>query len=346
MSDTDIEYDDDQFNSDDDKIEDNEEDHENETKSPGTLLVKKKHGGTIDDKTVSANPLDADLLPASDSEQTEVRKAEAESKLLRNVEDEAAKQQIKAKLAAAQSTFGKLSNPPKEAANDNFRPIVSWPLMDQLTRKTFEPDRERRAKNVISARYLREMLDTIGADSLGQSVHLPGKSASGDHDMQRTESGRVFFEQGQTLDRKKGTHDTKNGENEAQRFDGPLRRAKKSLPVGNSGFDLPFPLRKLAACEELDAVIAAVGPMLWPYLRAAISENATMTDIGLALGVKRFQAPREGTAIIRRGLTAAMEALAKINAPKDEPQRKPPVPEKSRGHFLNQTRNYVVKNAA
>src|ERR1700751_1170035 len=96
----------------------------------------------------------------------------------------------------------------------------------------------------------------------------------------------------------------------------------------------------------LDAVIAAVGPMLWPYLRAAISEKATMTDSGLALGVKRFQAPREGTAIIRRGLTAAMEALAKINAPKDEPQRKPPVPEKSRGHFLNQTRNYIVKNAA
>jgi hypothetical protein len=35
--------------------------------------------------------------------------------------------------------------------------------MDQLTRSTFEPDRERRAKIAISARYIRELIDAASA---------------------------------------------------------------------------------------------------------------------------------------------------------------------------------------
>jgi hypothetical protein len=265
----------------------------------------------------------------------------AEPELPRAVADAKARRQAKEKLAAAQAKFGKLPKSPKEPANDNFRPTVSWPLMDQLTRKTFEPDKERRTKNIISARYLRELIDTAEADSLGSSVYLPGKSAPTDFDMQRMESGKVWFEHGQTLDRRKVTYDNKNGEADAERYSGSVRTAKKSLPVGSGGFDLPFPVRALAAREELDAIIAAVGP-LWPYLLQAISYNATMTDIGLSRGVKRFQAPYVGTATIRLALTAAMEALDRLNGINDEPRRTTPMPEKSRGHFLNLARGPVI----
>ena len=106
---------------------------------------------------------------------------------------------------------------------------MSWPLMDQLTRRAFEPDKEQRTKNIVLARYLREVIDNAEADSLGLSVYLPGKSASGDYDVQRTESGKVFFEHGQTLDRRKVTYDEKNGEADAERYSGSPRTAKKSL---------------------------------------------------------------------------------------------------------------------
>ena len=356
-NDNDIDYSDNEMEDSDDKIKDSDDESQDEdaTRRLGAACVNKKHGGMIDHETGTANPLDAELLPTTtpQHEEIEVRRGkkaeddeERESKLPRAVAVTTAKQQFKEKLKAAQAKFGKLPNPPKKASNDNFRPVVSWPLMDQLTRKTFEPDKERRTKNIISARYLRELIDTAEADSLGSSVYLPGKTAPGDHDMQRTESGKVFFEHGQTLDRRKVIYDEKNGEADAERYSGSPRTAKKSLPVGNSGFDLPFPVRGMEAREELDAIIAGVGPTLWPYLLMAISYNATMTDIGLALGVKRYQAPREGTAIIRRALTAAMETLGRINGVKDETPRPTPLPEKSRGSFRNQARGPVIKVAA
>jgi hypothetical protein len=340
-------------------VQDNDEGQdENETKRLGAAFVKKKHGSTIDHETGSAIPTDADLLPTPDDpeqEQTEVRRGrkvedddEAEPELSRDVDSKTAKQQFKEKLAAAHAKFGKLPNPPKDAANDNYsRPTVSWPLMDQLTRSTFEPDRERRAKMTISARYIRELIDMAIADQVGSSVHIPAKSAATDHDVQRTESGNVYFEHGQSLDRRKVTYDNKDGEADAERYSGSVRTAKKSLPVG--GFDPhrddPFPVRILVAREELALITAAVGP-LWPHLLATLIQNYSMTDIGELLGVKSAQASIVGTAHIRFALTCAMEALDSINRVKDEPRRKLPMPEKSRGSFRNQARGPVIKVAA
>jgi hypothetical protein len=334
-------------------IQDNEEGQdENETKRLGATFVKTKHGSTIDHNTVTAIPTDADVLPTPDSEQEEVevrrgKKAEdddkAEPELSRAVASTIAKQQFKEKLAAAQANFGKLAKLPKEAANDNTRPTVSWPLMEQLTRSTFEPNRERRAKMAASARYILQLIDTAIADQVGASIHIPGKNATTDHDVQRTESGNVYFEHGQTLDRRKVTYDNKDGEAGAERYSGSVRRAKKSNPVG--GFDPhrddPFPVRGLVAREELDVIIAAVGPM-WPLLLATMIQNYSMTDVGEALGVKSAQASIVGTAFIRFALTVAMEALDRMNGDKDEPQRKLPMPDKSRGHFLNLSRGPVI----
>jgi hypothetical protein len=331
---------------------DNESDsihEENETATKGAYHVKKKHGRTVDHTTVSANPVDADLLAdlatVPEQEQIEVRRGkkaeddeEREPELPRAVAPAIVKQQNKERLAAAQADF-KLPKLPKEASNDNFKPVVSWPLMDQLTRSTFEPDKERRTKMIVRARYIRDLIDLAGADALGND---------NDCEVQRTESGKVFFEHGQTLDRKKRTYDSRNGEQGADRHDGPIRTATKSLPVGNGGFDCddPFPVRLIAAREELGAIIAAVGP-LWPSLFAAVSENATMTEIGLALGAKSALSPPFGSLIIRLALTAAMEALDRFNGIKDEPRRTTPLPDKARGgSYWNQASGPVMKVAA
>jgi hypothetical protein len=344
------EYDDNEIECDDEKIEANEEDHEeNETQRGGARFVKKKHGNTIDHhETGIAIPTGTDVLaPDVPEEEVEVRRGKtAEDDEERETKRPSEKQRFKERLAVAMAQFGKLPKLPKEPANDNVRPTVSWPLMDQLTRSTFEPDKERRAKMTVTARYIRELIDMAIADQVGASVHLPGKSAATDYDVQRTESGKVFFEHGQTLDRKKVTYDDKNGEADAERYSGAVRTSKNSLPVGNSGFDLPFPVRVMAAREELAVITAAVGP-LWPHLLSTMIQNYSMTDIGEALGVKSAQASIVGTSFIRFALIVAMEALDRINQVKDEPQRKLPMPEKSRGHFLNLSRNHVVaKNDA
>jgi hypothetical protein len=349
-------------------VQDNDEGHQEKDRDVqlGKKIAREKKYHAARVGTVSAAPLDGDVLPEADSqeEQIELRRGkiaeddeEHEPELLRAITPKTAKQQVKDKLAVASKGFDfSLLKEKKTPANDNFKPVVSWPLMDQLTRKTFEPDKERRAKNVISVRYLRELIDLDEADSLGMSVHLPGKDSSTYYDLQRTESGKVWFEQGQTLDRKKVTYDTKNDEENAERYSGPVRTAKHSVLVSNSGFDVgrddPFPVRVMKAREELDAIKAAVGPVLWPSLKAAVSDNATLTDIGLALGAKRFQASREGTRVIRLALTAAIDALGRLNNVKDEPRRTAPLPDKSRGSFYNQTRglysgsNHVVRVAA
>jgi hypothetical protein len=359
MSDTDIDYGDNEFEGDDEPgYADDYLQQDNETATKGAYHTKKKHGSTVDHTTVSANSLDTELLPTTtpEQEQVEVRRgktAEDDEEKESDLRKDSAivKQKNRERLAAASKGFDfNLLKPPKEAANDNVKQTVSWPLMEQLIRKAFEPDQERRAKNVVSVRYMRELIDIVEADSLGSSVHLPGKDTSTDFDVQRTESGCVYFEQGQTWDRRKATI---NNEDRDVRFIGSARTAKKSLPVGGGGFnsnhDDPFPVRLIAARKELDAIIATVGPVLWPSLKAAIS-GATMNDIGLALGAKRFQASREGTRIIRLALTAAIEALSR-NEVKDKPRVTTPLPDRSRGSFYNQTRglysgsNHVVKVA-
>jgi hypothetical protein len=37
--------------------------------------------------------------------------------------------------------------------------------MDQLTRRTFEPDQERRTKVIATARYIRELIDMVSFQS-------------------------------------------------------------------------------------------------------------------------------------------------------------------------------------
>ncbi|SDE12157.1 hypothetical protein SAMN05216337_102058 [Bradyrhizobium brasilense] len=321
-------------NDDDDPIPEADRTQEENETQDGSRLVKRKHGRTIDHMTVPATPLDVDLLPVPEPANVEDNR-EIDSESPRALADKTAKQQVKDKLAAAQAQFGKLPAAPKKPANDNFRPVVSWPLMDQLTRSTFEPDRERRTQLMATARYIRDLIDLAGADPLGQ-----------DCDVQRTDLGTVYFEHGQTLDRKKRIYDSKNDEQGAERYDGSVRTATKSIPIGNSvNRTDPFAQRVVMAREELAAIASPVGP-LWASLVAAISEDATLTDIGLALGAKSAQAPAVGSAIIRLALTAAFDAIDLRNWLRNEPRLPQPLPDKTRGSFWNQSSGPVIPVAA
>ena len=303
----------------------------------GKPLVKEKYRGTIEaaenDRAVQSDADDEDRNFASlDRESNDNGKANPP--LPRVTKDEHAKQQVKDSYKAAVAEFGTLKLE-KEPANDNYRPVVSWPLMDQLTRSTFEPNGERRTKFIATARYIRELIDLTEADPSGA-----------DRDVQRSESGSVHFEHGQTLDRKKRDHAKKNGEPGAQRFDGPLRTVKKSTLVDNSVSTDPFSLHVIAARQELDAIRQYIGSALWPLLVDAISDNASFTDIGLRLGYKGGQAPPVGSAMIRLALSAAIDALATLNWLSDDRIRPTPLPDKSRGSYRNQAAGPVQRVAA
>jgi HK97 family phage prohead protease len=231
--------------------------------------------------------LDADVLPVPESEEEHIAEddEEKEPELPRDVDPKAAKKQIKEKLAAESKGFDfSLLKEKKTPANDNFKQTVLWPLMDQLKRSTFEPVEERRTKSIISARYLRELIDIVEADSLGSSVHLPGKDTSTEHDIQRTESGSVYFEHGQTYDRRKVTI---NNEDRDVRFIGSVRTAKKSLPVGGGGFNSNHDsygdtVAKGAFKKTISDAKAGVGP--WP---AMLSQHGFQdeTPIGIWTGL-------------------------------------------------------------
>jgi hypothetical protein len=302
---------------------------ENETTTEGAPLVKTKFKHTVDDAGGAATPLDPDC-PSIENIEPTIEDDKSGSDLFRLVAPRTVKKQNREKLADAMNIFGPFSvlkqagsktAPAGLPANDNFKQKESWPLIDQMTRITFERDTARRAELISAARHIRELIDIAGSDSLGLSIHLPNKAACTDYALQRTESGNVHYENGQTLDRKKRTHDAKNGEANAERYDGAVRKSDKAGPVSNGGFDLyrddPFPARKIAARMELDEIIACVGP-LWLPLADAVSAGATMTDIGAALGAKHTQASGVGTAIIKLALPAAMEAINRFNERSDE----------------------------
>jgi hypothetical protein len=310
---------------------------ENETVSEGKPIVRLKYRGTIETADKD-RPVQTDI----DDEDRNFGSLYRESKdngkdnpsLPRLTKDEDVKKQGKVNLKAALATF-QLPKLPKEPENDNYRPVVSWPLMDQLTRSTFEPNGERRTKFIVTARYIRELIDLTEADPSGA-----------DRDVQRSESGSVHFDHGMTLDRKKRDHDKKNGEQGAQRFDGSLRKVKTSTVVDNNVGTDPFSLRVVAAGQELAAIRQHIGSALWPLLVSAISDNASFTDIGLRLGYKGGQAPPAGSAIIRLALSAAIDALDLLNWLNDEPRRTLPMPDKSRGAYRNQVKGPVLKVAA
>jgi hypothetical protein len=89
---------------------------DNETGTKGSRLVKQKHGSTIDHTTVSADPLDANVLPLSDPEHFE-DEGDNGPELPRTLSPSIVKQQNKERLNAALAEFGKPLVTLRDAAN-------------------------------------------------------------------------------------------------------------------------------------------------------------------------------------------------------------------------------------
>jgi hypothetical protein len=227
-----------------------------------------------------------------------------------------ARQKAKQTLAAAWASFGPFTNLAASKPREPRDRGESWPLFELVQRIAFEPDNATRERMLGAAVHIRHLSDDVAMDVAGISIHLPGKSSPPDYDMQRYDDGKVVYELGQSLDRKSRTYESKNGEIEARRFDGPVKIVRGGR-VDNCGFDVhrddPAALRKINARLELDEIIAAVGP-LWKHLLPAICDNATATEVGQATGAKGTQAPGVGTKFISVALCAAAEVIDRINA--------------------------------
>lgn len=300
----------DEYKADDEFLDDIREDGET---ASGSSTVRRKFKNTLEDSTGPAKPLDADVL-FTDAE-LEDAAPDANHESTRLVSVGTAKEQIASRLRAAKIQFGSLPKETQEpAANDNYRKKESCPVLDQLARSAFESDQYQRLQFISTFKRVRELVILVGSDALGMSVHLPGKNWCTDFGQQKATNGKPIFETGQTLDRKWRVYDTKNGELESKRFDGPIRIAKGSSS-SNDNFDvyrdMPHPADLINGRMELDEILAAVGPLAI-HLLAGIG-GASMTEIGETTGARNTQAPGVGSAIIRMALTAAREALERCN---------------------------------
>jgi hypothetical protein len=218
---------------------------------------------------------------------------EVSAPLPRRVDDAEAKRQRTAALAAAKFDYSLLeeSEPQKKppvAANDNdagFKATESWPVIELLRRT-------KQQRLIETACRIRELVDATDSDAMGHAIHRPGKAPTVDYDVQRTKSGKVFFDVGQNYDQRETAF--------------APRVIERSQPISNgfSPSDEFFAQRQIDAQIELDEIKAAAGP-LWKYLEVAICQNATATEIGAETGAKGTQAPGVGTAIIKIGLEAA-----------------------------------------
>jgi hypothetical protein len=208
----------------------------------------------------------------------------------------------------------------KKAANDNCRIKESWHLRDAITKGHYGETAEDKAMLLRTMRRIQYLVDEVHRDPLGLSVHAPGKDLGVDYDIEKSPKGKVLYGIGLSLDRKARIAVSGNGETN-KKYNGPIRKAAKSGPVDNSGFDPhrdnPIAFRKIEARQELDEIVVLVGP-LWEHLRQAVCENATATDVGIVLGYSGTRASAVGIAMVKLGLETATKAIELCKMVKDE----------------------------
>ncbi|MET4041589.1 hypothetical protein [Bradyrhizobium sp. RT6a] len=284
----------------------------------GAVAIKDRYGNTVDDYTVAPKMREPNTF-GFDNTDEEIKQDEARSNLPRLEATAVAKRGTKERLAKARQEFDmsvlKENKKPKAAivpANDN-EPAPNWLVLEAINRIKDSAERVRRKDTAL---YLRELVDTAGADALGLSVHRPGKAASVDYDVDRSSSGKLIFHNGQTLDRKWREYSEKNGEPDAKRYDGSLRTSKRSAPV-SGGFDVvrddPAAQRRLDAQMELEDLAAVVGP-LWLPLMDAVCNNSGFTEIAARLG---YSQPVVGSCIVMLALEVAAKHIEAYHDAKD-----------------------------
>lgn len=204
------------------------------------------------------------------------------------------------------------SLPPVGDLSVNHVAVESWHIRDQITHGHLGKEMEVKAQLLEALRRLRRDIDTSMTDSLGQAVHLPGKDTPTDFELQKDANGKTVFENGQTLDRKKKP----SADGSSDSFDGPVRGAKGSGAVCNSGFNVfrddPLPFATIIARDNVEEITAAVGP-LWRFLKGSVCDNVMSAEHGYALGKRDPQASGVGNALIRIALDEVVATYDRID---------------------------------
>jgi hypothetical protein len=284
---------------------------DNETATKGGPLVKRKHGRTADHITVSANALDADLLPLPEPDQVEDDE-DKEHELPRNIDPTIVKQQNKERLKEAMKDFmfTEAEKPPKikEKAFED-----SWHIRDQITRGNLGKDVKLKARHLSTIRRLRSDCYLTTLDPLGVSVHTPGKEACADFAMQKDNHGNVVYENGQSLDRKKAKSKRGDGVIEAP-HDGSVRKATRSGVAHefNVHRDEPLSFSIADAINTIEEISAGLGP-LWPILKPVVCDNMMSAEVGYGFGKTDPQASAVGNVILTIAIGEAATIYDRID---------------------------------
>jgi hypothetical protein len=331
MSDTDIDYSDNEFEGDDEVLEVNEEDrHEDKDEE---LQLAKQYGregkyhalvggalnaAALNDNVVTSNP--DDHAPDNTGRPSRA-----------NVKPKKAKEQRLAARADAMKEWGtKLKEDEGMRVASGFKPkgnavqpiaeesakAEPWYVKEAIERGNIKGDKSR----------LNETLYQFHNDFNGVVDAFGIRAANVDHGIQKDSNGKIVFIGAMTLDRKQRAMPREDGqeenasENRARVLtavrDGVAMPVTTTGAVDNAGYnaargDLLLAERITDTKFRVEEVAVFVGPLLPELLKAAF-ENASATEIGESLGFVQPQASAVGNAMLQRALEAAAGAYARI----------------------------------
>jgi hypothetical protein len=347
MSDTDIDYSDNEFEGDDDRIEANEEDrHEDkdEDVQQGKKIAgeKKYHAlvgafnaAALNDNVVTSNPNDHALNNAGVGQP-----------LPANVKTEKARRQRQAAYTDAMKEWGtKLKEdegmqvasgfkPKGKAAKSNVEESSKaepWRIEEAIERGNIKGDKSRLNETLYQFfNDFNGVVDAFGIRAVNDESLI-------DHGVQRDGDGKPVFTGAATYDRKQRAVQREDGQEENGSENRARQRTKQrrerveiwygkgyydkdvAIPITDTGAvdcagynpgrgDLLLAERITDTKHRAEEVAVFVGPLL-PELRKAVFQNTTATEIGESLGFTQPQASAVGNAMLQRALEAAASPL-------------------------------------
>ena len=347
MSDTDIDYSDNEFDGDDEVLEVNEEDR-HEDKDEELQLAKRygregKHhalvGGALNaaalnDNVVTSNPddhapnntgvgrsLPANVKPEKAKEQRKAAYTDAMKEW-----DKKLKQDEGMRVASGFKPKGKAAKPIAEESPK----AEPWHVTEGIERGNIKGDKSR--LNETLYQFFNDFNDVVDAFGI--------RAANVDHGIQKDSNGKLVFIGAMTTDRKQRAVPREDGQEENGSENRARQMTKQSserveiwygkgyydkdvaIPVTDTGAvdcagynpargDMLLAERITDTKHRAEEVAVFVGPLL-PELLKAVFENATATEIGEALGFTQPQASAVGNAMLQRALEAAGDAYARI----------------------------------
>jgi hypothetical protein len=345
MSNTDIDYSDNDFETGDEVLDTNEEDR-HEDKDEELQLAKQygregKHhalvgcalnAAALNDNVVTSNPDDhapdntgrpsrADVKDKQAKEQRLVARADAMKEW-----GEKLKQDEGMRVASGFKPKGKVAKP---IAEESVK-AEPWRVKEAIEHEYIKGDKSR--LNETLYQFYNDFNDV--ADAFGI------RAANVDHAMQKDTNGNIVFTDRMTTARKQRAVLREDGQAENASEDRARVRTKQGrerveiwygkghyekdikLPITDTGAvdcagynpgrgDLLLAERITDTKHRAEEVAVFVGPLL-PELRKAVFENATAGDIGKSLGFPISSASAVGNAMLQRALEAAAAAYDRI----------------------------------